>query len=49
MRTVFGDKHKGEEHEDSEIRARGTKCYELCAGAANHITSIGEAMFCVVD
>lgn len=29
---------------DGEVRALAEKSYELCAGAANHITSIG--MFC---
>lgn len=30
-----------DESDDVEVRAIAEKCYELCAGAANHITSIG--------
>jgi hypothetical protein len=31
--------------DDGEVRALSEKSYELCAGAANHITSIGKCTF----
>lgn len=31
-----------DEADDVEVRAIAEKSYELCAGAANHITSIGK-------
>lgn len=40
MRAIYNEKQKADQHDDPELIARGKKCYELCAGAANHITSI---------
>ncbi|KAH6910608.1 fungal-specific transcription factor domain-containing protein [Coprinopsis sp. MPI-PUGE-AT-0042] len=40
MRPIYTERQRGDQHEDPEILARGKKCYELCASAANHISSI---------
>ncbi|EAU83952.2 hypothetical protein CC1G_09834 [Coprinopsis cinerea okayama7 len=40
IRPVYNAKQKGDGSEDPEALNIATKSYELCAGAANHITSI---------
>ncbi|TFK31644.1 fungal-specific transcription factor domain-containing protein [Crucibulum laeve] len=41
IRHVYSSKHKqSEDSDDVEVRAIAEKSYELCASAANHITSI---------
>ncbi|RXW19674.1 hypothetical protein EST38_g6187 [Candolleomyces aberdarensis] len=40
IRSIYSGKPRSEESEDPDAVANATKNYELCAGAANHISSI---------